>query len=116
MRKALDPTPPLRYTSDMSTTNTTASFETNGIILGDWLRSNRPDLWERVRSAKVFTGQKIPVWVNGEVVQKQDTVALVDIGHRMTPYYLGLITLEDGSKELQHVASWRVDWCQIVKR
>ena len=100
----------------MSDTITLPTFETNGIILGDYLRANRPDLWDRVRSAKVFTDQKIPVWVNGEVVQKQDTVALVDIGHRPTPYYLGLVNHPDGSQELQHVVSWRVDWCQIIKR
>ena len=30
----------------MSNTNHLPTFETNGIILGDYLRSVRPDLWD----------------------------------------------------------------------
>lgn len=93
----------------MSDTNTIPAFETNGIILGDWLRTNRPDLWDRVRSAKVFTGQDIPVWHKSEVVNKQDTVALVDINYLgRSPYYLGLVNHPDGSQELQHVVNWKI--------
>ena len=92
----------------MSDTITLPSFETNSTILSDWLRTNRPDLWDRVQSDKVFTGQEIPVWHDGEVVQKQDTVALVDISHRMVPYYLGLVNHPDGSQELQHVVGWKI--------
>lgn len=92
----------------MSTTNSIPTFETNRLTLANYMRANRPDLWDRVRTAKVFTGQQIPVWVNGEVVQKQDTVALVNISDRTLPYYLGLVNHPDGSKELQHVVNWKI--------
>ena len=92
----------------MSNTITIPTFETNGAVICDWIRINRPDVWAKTRLARVFTGQKIPVWHDGEVVQEQDKVALVDISDTRAPYYLGLVNHPDGSKELQYVVSHKI--------
>lgn len=53
MRKALDPTPPLLYTSSMSDTITLALCTTNGIVFGDTTISfdnHRTDVLEQIKA------------------------------------------------------------------